>query len=237
MGQRTCSVIERGVPCPKPHLARSLCAMHYARWRTTGDTGGVGPKLYASPDGRCRLADCDEPHLAKGYCSTHYARWRRNGYVDGAGDRRRRVGVDRCSYEGCSDLVEARGWCGTHYQRWYKHGDPRGGARNADRTDEERFFQNVQMADGPGCWNWMAHTRSGYGRFRYDGQQRQAHRWSYERFVGPIPAGFVVDHSCHNADRSCPGGTCRHRLCIEVSHFEAVTLPENFNRGRRRLRS
>jgi hypothetical protein len=47
---------------------------------------------------------------------------------------------------------------------------------------------------------------------------RRAHRISYEVFVGPIPPGHEVDHTCVNS------------LCIEPTHLEAVTGDENIKR-------
>lgn len=56
------------------------------------------------------------------------------------------------------------------------------------------------------------------------------HRFMYERFVGPIPDGYVVDHLCHNADQSCAGGsTCAHRRCANPDHLGAVTQRGNVN--------
>lgn len=45
------------------------------------------------------------------------------------------------------------------------------------------------------------------------------HRWSYETFKGPIPAGFTIDH------------LCKETLCVNPNHLEAVTLRENIRRG------
>ncbi len=47
-----------------------------------------------------------------------------------------------------------------------------------------------------------------------------AHRTAYEIWVGPIPDGHEVDHTCHN------------KLCINPAHLEAVTHPENLRRRR-----
>lgn len=91
----------------------------------------------------------------------------------------------------------------------------------------------VEITDG--CWLWRA-TRvwSGYGRFwQPDGSRVYAHRWAYEQMVGPIPEGLQLDHTCHNADLSCPGGvTCPHRACVNPRHLEPVTALVNIMRGR-----
>lgn len=42
---------------------------------------------------------------------------------------------------------------------------------------------------------------------------------AYEALLGPIPAGYVLDH------------TCRNRACVNVQHLEVVTNTENIRRG------
>lgn len=61
----------------------------------------------------------------------------------------------------------------------------------------------------------------------------RAHRLSYELYVGPIPEGLQIDHTCHNADESCKGGSsCLHRRCVNPAHLEAVTQFVNIMRGK-----
>lgn len=58
--------------------------------------------------------------------------------------------------------------------------------------------------DPSGCWLWRRSKVNGYGRvaipspFRCKNAQAtmSAHRLSYEAFVGPIPSGMFVCHSC-----------------------------------------
>lgn len=76
-------------------------------------------------------------------------------------------------------------------------------------------------------------TSHGYGYLNEAGRRVYAHRRSYEDHIGPIPAGFQVDHTCHNADPGCPGGnSCLHRGCIEPTHLEAVPAALNKSRGK-----
>lgn len=82
---------------------------------------------------------------------------------------------------------------------------------------------------GPGgCRVWSGNIRSGYGRVSVKGNLLYVHRavWMVER--GPVPSGLTVDHECHNADPTCPGGvTCQHRACGEISHLSLKTAVEN----------
>lgn len=70
-----------------------------------------------------------------------------------------------------------------------------------------------------GCWQWMAATRNGYGKFGTLGVSESAHRFSYRLFKGEIPANLVIDH------------LCRNQLCVNPKHLEAVTTRENIRRG------
>lgn len=53
--------------------------------------------------------------------------------------------------------------------------------------------------------------------------------WLVNGFLTP---GLQVDHTCHEADASCPGGVgCLHRLCVNPAHLEEVTNRENRRRA------
>jgi len=85
-------------------------------------------------------------------------------------------------------------------------------------TPEERFVAKIDKSDD-GCWNWTNVVSGTYGRFYVDGKHVQAHRFSYELYVGPIPDGLDLDH------------LCRNRLCVNPAHLEPVTRQENILRG------
>lgn len=91
-----------------------------------------------------------------------------------------------------------------------------------------------------GCWFWTAGVNSdGYGSFCDDDRRTKgAHRVLYEILRGPLPEGMTLDHQCHNADESCPGGpTCRHRRCVNPGHLEPVPNEVNSSRGRSHWRT
>jgi hypothetical protein len=89
-----------------------------------------------------------------------------------------------------------------------------------------RFWSHVDKTAGPdGCWLWTgALGRAGYPRWGspYWPGDTYAHRIAYRMVVGPIPAGFEVDHLCFVP------------ACVNPAHLEAVTVQEN--RRRRRAR-
>jgi hypothetical protein len=105
-----------------------------------------------------------------------------------------------------------------HYRRWLRTGDPLKVDRIFGDT-EARFWSKVEKT--PGCWIWTgALTEEGYGLLGIGGtKNRLAHRWSYERFVGPIPEGLQLDH------------LCRVRNCVNPEHLEPVTAGENARRS------
>ncbi len=71
------------------------------------------------------------------------------------------------------------------------------------------------------CWLWDGQLdKDGYGIFFRDGKRHAAHRWVYEKQVGPIPISLQPDH------------LCRRRNCVNNSHIELVTPAENTRRGK-----
>lgn len=89
----------------------------------------------------------------------------------------------------------------------------------AHSSDIERFWAKVDTSGD--CWLWTAaRLPKGYGRFFAKGTLALAHRWSFETFSGPIPAGMHVDHTCYTPS------------CVRPDHLRAVTPKQNIeNRG------
>jgi hypothetical protein len=106
------------------------------------------------------------------------------------------------------------------------------GARRG--TVEERFWRYVDRRNSEECWPWTgATTLAGYGCLKVEGQSVYAHRIAYGLLIGPLGAGLVPGHSCHDIDLSCGGGnSCLHRRCVNPDHLEAMSLAENTRRGR-----
>jgi len=80
-----------------------------------------------------------------------------------------------------------------------------------------------------GCWAWDASAdRDGYGKTKWKGFSRRAHRLSFEAFHGVDPASMNVMHSC---DVAC---------CVNPEHLSlgdaAANVLERSSRGRSRGR-
>jgi hypothetical protein len=93
-----------------------------------------------------------------------------------------------------------------------------------------RFERMITPEPNTGCWLWLGTlTPKGYPRFGYLPNTRgtrsalgYAHRFSYETFIGPVPAGLELDH------------LCTVRCCVNPRHLEAVDHWENVRRQRAR---
>ena len=91
----------------------------------------------------------------------------------------------------------------------------------ADSKDIDRFLSKILRSTETNCWFWGGYRNvDGYGRFtiadgRLGGKQVQAHRFSYETSVGPIPLGYQVHHKCNN------------RPCVNPNHLEALSVPDH----------
>ncbi len=98
----------------------------------------------------------------------------------------------------------------------------------------ERHFMSkvIWNGDEDECWIWEgARKHNGYGRYAILGHSVPAHRLAYELFVGRIPAGMLIDHTCHNGSDCFHAHDCLHRACVNPLHLEPVTHGENVRRG------
>ena len=130
---------------------------------------------------------------------------------------------------------------------WTRPQRGRGGTYNTSRRSQVLHPQSLREAferhaptSGDGCWIWRGNIRpeTGYARLVHRKKHWFAHRAAYFLANGAIPDGLTVDHLCHNADLSCPGGvTCPHRACVRLDHLGLAPSGVNSRRASVRFRT
>lgn len=86
-------------------------------------------------------------------------------------------------------------------------------------SEIQAVVENEQNTDkyavaSTGCWVWL-------GALDKDGYPRNGkHRKYYQEYVGSVPDGYILDHTCNRRD------------CVNPAHLEPVTNLENIRRGR-----
>ena len=82
------------------------------------------------------------------------------------------------------------------------------------RSPDEKFEEDPAT----GCWNWTGHkAKAGYGIVRWDNRTYRAHRFIYEREVGPIPDDHALHHECRNTS------------CVNPAHLTPLTFSEHMS--------
>lgn len=78
------------------------------------------------------------------------------------------------------------------------------------------FMERVGKKTKTGCWPWVwRRDGNGYGRMTFRGKNDWAHRVSYKLFVGLIPEGKIVMHTCDVGS------------CVNPKHLVVGTYVEN----------
>lgn len=83
-------------------------------------------------------------------------------------------------------------------------------------TVEGSFWLKVVLRDDD-CWDWLPSYRDRSGRARF--RQMDAARWAYLHFVGEVPRGTELAHSCLKKD------------CVNYAHLVPKTHAENVAMG------
>lgn len=126
--------------------------------------------------------------------------------------------MKKCTIKQCERTYYGKGLCAMHYQR-RRTGIDIDKPVQIRGDDRQRFESKISKTKG--CWVWLGAKRNskGYGCFTFNGKTCAAHRVAYELFVGVIPKGKQLDHTCNN------------RACVNPSHLEPVSNKENQYRG------
>lgn len=126
-----------------------------------------------------------------------------------------------CEVNECGNIivVKSRGFCDKHYTRWKRHGDPthvtRGNTKGLS-VEDKLIYYGWNVSQDRGCWEWKGkHPKSRYGKISLRGKDYLAHRAAYEVWVGPIPKGLLVRHTCDNPP------------CINPEHLKVGTAKDN----------
>lgn len=126
-----------------------------------------------------------------------------------------------CTFQGCSRFQYAKGFCYSHYERSRVGGKmvplnstvrPRGTPPRIRFSEQD--CPNPEL-EGP-CHVFSGSlNRKGYGQVFFDGVMVGVHRYVWQRDVGLIPPGMMIDHRC------------RVRSCCNVKHLRVVTAKAN----------
>ena len=79
-----------------------------------------------------------------------------------------------------------------------------------------RSFEQRREVTEDGCWLWTGwRNHDGYGVYYSTDRTTFVHRLSYQMFVGEIPEGHTIHH------------TCQQRACFNPEHLQPLTHREH----------
>lgn len=171
----------------------------------------------------CAFSACGRKVKAANLCQRHYDQFR-------AGVPLKEIAVlgtngSTCVFPGCTRKPVAKNLCSSHWAQSSRRGSL--SPIITDETEEERWLRSFLIDAKSGCWNFIKNGKGagkgtnagrGYGQFWWAGKKKMAHRYSWERVNGPIPAGMQLDHLCRNTH------------CVNPAHLQVVTQYENLLR-------
>lgn len=128
--------------------------------------------------------------------------------------------VRLCEFGGCEKPHNSHGLCCGHCKQ-RRLGKPLKPLRHMRKkgTPPEIVYDEVECKVpglvGP-CRIWRYHKDDDeYGIVSFNGKSVKVHRYVWERDVGPIPEGMMIDHRC------------RVRSCCNSNHHRVVTQQVN----------
>ena len=141
--------------------------------------------------------------------------------------------MKKCQVKNCNRKFYGKELCHAHYVRMKRTGSTQEHIKikKVNQPIIERFKEKIAPSDKNGCQNWIGCLSDGrYGAFiigsRINGTRKRcnAHRLSYELFVGKIPEGMCILHKCDNVK------------CVNPKHLFLGTQKDNMkdmqNKGR-----
>jgi hypothetical protein len=83
-------------------------------------------------------------------------------------------------------------------------------------NDIEAFHCKYIVNEETGCWQWIGYiSPRGYGQFRFNKKNYQAHRFSYEYYVNEIEKDMIIMHLCDNPK------------CVNYNHLKVAYQKDN----------
>ena len=164
----------------------------------------------------CSIEGCSKKVFCRGLCSTHYVRWQRHG--DPLYRKSQKLGTKKCKHPGCERLNEVGEYCTKHYHRYLKYGVTDDSVlKNLKSVHPKRRIWLCSEVDSEtGCWIWQkGKDKDGYGQFSFKNRNYKAHRVAYRLYIGPIPKGMLVLHTCDTPP------------CVNPSHLFLGTNDDN----------